>query len=511
MAKPQEFEQHIFISYRHQDNDLRDENNKGWVDHFHQDLEDTLKGILVKPPKIWRDTRLPGNVYIAEHLGEKLKKTAVLVSVLSPSYLDSNWCLGELKEFCRMAQNNGGLKIDGQLRIFKIMKTLIESSLPIEFENQTGFPFFTMLQGKEWPDDFRQGRGQHSDARYWEAINELAWAIKKALALICPEVVTPTEGTINVFNNNHHTSSKGTVYLAQTTLDLQGDRNNIRRELESDQYQVLPDKEIPLVSPDYEQQVAKAINQSTLSIHLIGGRYASIPEGEPDTKTILQLQIDASLNRKGETPFSRLIWMPAEMDVTDPRQIKFIDILKHDSNLQTAADFLITKREDLKQAIREKLDPPVKQALVQAGENGSATVYLMCDQTDFPSLGPILDCLAENGFNVTLPLLGEVSKAEFDDYHFENLRICDAVLIYHGLAPITWLQTKQMELIKLPGMRKGNPACARGLYLSAPESDLKNRLSRNVKAVVIKGYNGFEPPTLRPFMAEIDRVKGEAR
>ena len=62
------FEDDVFLSYRHLDNQLKDDQGKGWVDNFHRRLEYKLAELLGYEPKVWRDTRMPGNVYIAGHL-----------------------------------------------------------------------------------------------------------------------------------------------------------------------------------------------------------------------------------------------------------------------------------------------------------------------------------------------------------------------------------------------------------------------------------------------------------
>lgn len=46
------FEDDVFISYRHQNNDLKDDKGKGWVDHFHERLEIQLTEILGYKPRV---------------------------------------------------------------------------------------------------------------------------------------------------------------------------------------------------------------------------------------------------------------------------------------------------------------------------------------------------------------------------------------------------------------------------------------------------------------------------
>ena len=57
----------------------------------------------------------------------RLKGSAVLVSVLSSRYLESEWCTREAREFCEDAQLSGGLTVGNGLRVFKVIKTPVET------------------------------------------------------------------------------------------------------------------------------------------------------------------------------------------------------------------------------------------------------------------------------------------------------------------------------------------------------------------------------------------------
>ena len=58
--------------------------------------------------KIWRDEKLQGNDVFADEIVAQFKQTAVLVSIVTPRYLNSDWCTREVREFCQSAQQTGG-------------------------------------------------------------------------------------------------------------------------------------------------------------------------------------------------------------------------------------------------------------------------------------------------------------------------------------------------------------------------------------------------------------------
>jgi len=241
MSSAQTFTDDVFISYRHLDNELHDEQGKGWIDNFHERFESVLGETLGYEPSIWRDPRLPGNVYFADVLEERIRNTAVMISILSPGYLQSEWCIGELREFCRLADNSSGLLVGDKMRVFKVVKTHIERTQhPPEFQKQLGYEFYEIDKTTQRPVAFGQGLGRDRDQRYWGKLDDLAWDVKQVLTSINPRYITPE---CSVF-----TRIKGTVYLAQTTRDLNDERDQIKRELLNRGYEILPEKELPLGS-----------------------------------------------------------------------------------------------------------------------------------------------------------------------------------------------------------------------------------------------------------------------
>ena len=121
MSITKTFVDDVFISYRHLDNQMLDE-SKGWIDNFHEHLERLLGETLGREPSIWRDPRLPANTYVAGAWEERIKNTAVMISILSPGYLGSDWCRRELSEFFRLADQAGGLRVGNKMRAFKEAK-----------------------------------------------------------------------------------------------------------------------------------------------------------------------------------------------------------------------------------------------------------------------------------------------------------------------------------------------------------------------------------------------------
>ena len=69
-----------------------------------------------------------------------------LLSILSLRYIDSEWCLREVDEFCRTAELNGGLTVDDKARVIRIMLRGIPAErreqLPHVLKDALGYEFF---------------------------------------------------------------------------------------------------------------------------------------------------------------------------------------------------------------------------------------------------------------------------------------------------------------------------------------------------------------------------------
>ncbi|HEX2488547.1 MAG TPA: toll/interleukin-1 receptor domain-containing protein, partial [Blastocatellia bacterium] len=90
------FENDVFISYAHVDNETLAVGQDGWISLLHERLRIRLPQLLGEEVKIWRDPKLQGNDEFADTLVIRVSKAGVLLSVLSPRYIKSDWCRKEL-------------------------------------------------------------------------------------------------------------------------------------------------------------------------------------------------------------------------------------------------------------------------------------------------------------------------------------------------------------------------------------------------------------------------------
>jgi hypothetical protein len=487
-----DFEDDIFISYAHIDNQPLTEGQKGWISHFHEALEIRLAQLLGAETKIWRDPELRRNDFLADQLIAHLPKIATLVSVISPRYINSEWCLREMKEFYKVAEQTGGIRIKEQARIFKVIKTPVPlEKQPPEIQGLLGYEFYQIEKPTGRAREFNLEIDPSARLSYWKILDDLAHDIHQLLERLRGGEDRPSKQA--------EATPGMTVYLAETTFDLREARDNIRRELQQRSHAVLPDKPLPLNADDFRTAVREYLQRSTLSIHLIGENYGFIPEAEDRSHVCLQNELAAE--RSHAPAFSRLIWMSPGLIGKEERQRQFIEYLRCDSNAQQGAELLETSLEDLKTIIEDQLRADKKMLPGSVLEDSPIRIYVICDQQDFESVAPLENYLYDQGYEVILPAL-EGDEAQVREDHKENLLLCDACIIYYGGATDLWLRAKLRDLQKIAGYGRSKPMLMKVVYITAPETEPKQRF-RTHEALVIRNFGGFSPGSLVPLLAQI--------
>jgi len=109
----------LFISYTHIDNVPLDMNEPGWISRLHYSLGVRLQQIIGGQVSIWRDEKLTGNDNFSDSILKGLKNVPLLVCVVSPRYVNSDWCIKEFEQFTHDVEAQGGLQMGEKSRIFK--------------------------------------------------------------------------------------------------------------------------------------------------------------------------------------------------------------------------------------------------------------------------------------------------------------------------------------------------------------------------------------------------------
>ena len=495
------FEKDIFISYAHIDDRPLVEGEKGWITEFHRALEVRLSQLLGERPKIWRDSRLDGNHNFNDEIISQFPQIALLVSIITPRYVKSEWCVKEVIEFKKASDQNIGIEINNKSRIFKVVKTPVQlEKHPEDIQGLLGYDFFVVDEETNRVKEFSKVFGAENQQLYWSKLDDVAHDIAHLLEEMREEVTSDTT-TKKVDGPK--------VYLAESSFDQKEERDSIKRWLSENNYQVLPDHNLPLIIDEYSNEVSTLMSQCELSIHIVGTTYGVVPEGTEKSKAFIQNEIGARLSE--EKQLKRIIWSPPEVVGADDRQADFLENININPDFQKGADYLIAPLEELKFAIQDKMVKKEEKKIDNLSEDEMqgndlpAQVYLICDEADLDNIIPVEDHLFDQGFDVIVPAF-EGEQAELREDHIENLKNCDAVIIYFGEGNDLWVRSKVRDLMKISGYGRTKPLKHKSLILASPETRTKTRF-RAQGMSVINMLSGFDAELLTETTNQIKASK----
>lgn len=499
MTSSPRFKTHVFISYASLDNRPLPNEQAGWVTTFHDALTVFLGERLGEEPSIWRDIELKENQPITDTLLSKLDEVAVMVSVLTPRYKNSAWCMKELERFWDVAERTGGVTFENRSRLFKIVKTPIpREETPAVLSDMRGYEFFSTKDGSI--REFRMAFGGEEAQQFMLKVSDIAYQIADLLKSLPGD----SEQSALAGNQAEDARPKVTVYLAETTSDLQSEHDNVRRDLLERGFRVLPEAPLPLDGEAFKDAVRAAVAQSKLSIHMIGSYYGESPVGEH--RSFVHLQNEIAASRDDDPDFDRLIWVRPGLDTKDFSHRRFVHEI---TNSPGEAEFLETSLENLKTIIQDKLATEAKTGATPTDREGPPLVYLVYNEVDRESGRRIDDALFGAGYEVLTPS-HEGDEAHLIEEHKHNLLSCDAVLVYWDGAPEFWVRATLQNIQKSAGYGRSAPFLARAVFVSGGTTEKKERF-RTQDTIVMKSFGDVTGQSLAPFFDAIGRSGREER
>ena len=477
----------VFISYPHLSNKDNNDGQNGWVARFHRDLQIELDELLGRETVVWRDNKMLFGTDLNKAISEQLRKTKVLICVISPAYIQSEWCRKELEEFRCLAEKNGGLTVGEYSRIIPIVKTPIDQdALGL---GETIFCEFFDTNGDRGgaPQPFSQDQNGYKYQTYKEKVLQIAWSIRHIVKAL-PDTTTADQ--------------QRTIYLAETSNDIADERNRIKQELEDRQLIVLPENPLPTKdAAEYIAAVEENLGRSFLSIHMFGRNYGLIPEGA-NGKSIAQIQNDLAAKRSAaDKSFKRLIWIPKDLTNPETNQTEFLNSLRNDEEGLVGAEIVERSFEGLKTRLLQIL---TKQPAKRETDN-LIRIYLMCERQDEESLEPVGQFLYQKGYEVMLP----PEESGMLKYHKQSLLSCDAALTIYGKAGYAWVQSCYLDSVEKVKGWGGEPRISlRAILPTQPETLRKKQLFFRQAKILSPCYNGLSEAALeKPLNEFIDELE----
>ena len=495
----------VLLNYAAIDDQPLFDGRPGWVSQLHRNLEVRVEQLSGEKVAI---ARLPESALLAVvegQLPEQFPDVKAMISVVSPPFIKSEICRREVERFWRSAEQGGGGWVNDKSRLLKVLKTAVSAeefppTLADIFSPLFGFEFFELDSETGRVREFDETFGPLLKQRFFERVYDLAYDTCQLLKTL-RQVRAAGAGAPGPGPNQQW------VYLAATTSDVQDERDRIRRELLERGHRVLPDAPLPMLSQDVEAAVRQCLEKCTIAVHLLGRRYGVTPEDSSESIPALQLRLTAEQAQRPE--LQRLIWMAGTGEIADERQRAFVLRVQEDPALHRRAEIIEGNLNLLKKDLIRRLSPPEekpKQSAPARAAGGAAKLYLICDAKDEPQVEALEDYLFDQGLEVSLPAF-DGEDADAAALHQDNLRTCDAVLVYYGGAPKAWVDIKLRELLKAAGYGREKPIAAQAVYVAPPDDHRKERY-RSLQASVIRQGGPFTPSTeLDAFIGQVKEAR----
>ena len=477
------FKNDVFISYTQAD-DRSDASGRQWVTKFEMDLHTRLSLISGRSIQIWRDrTNVGRSDRFNAEIAAQIRESAVLIVVLTPSYAHSGSCRQAREAFSAASAESGD-----RARVIKVVKTHVDLEMyPDDLRSLSEHRFYIEEQSGVHRE-IHLHRDQAIRDMYPTLVDDVAQEVHTTLRLM-----EPAAGAF---------AAAGSVYLAETSSDLEEQRNAIRRSLLQQGFTVLPKAPLRLLStPQLREAIETDLASARLTIHPIGARYGFIPE-LADGASIVRMQLECAAHDRRNGELARLIWLPEGQRPDEELQNSFIREIREK---WAGNPFQVIE------ASLQRFQTNLQDVLTR-GQHSTPTaarrrpaVYVLCAGGD--------DRKAARGLRSYLCAqdLDVGSAAPSAERHLRRLVEDDAFLVYYGQCPDEWVQDRVAELADPRHSKRSSPVLARAVFLADPRTDDKDDLLTN-DARVIPAYGpvGLEP-SLTPFLADIRAGWSSAR
>ena len=308
-----------FLSYAHVDDVPVPNSNDttGWVTVFYETLGVELRKRLGRTDvELWKDDELGYHQSLSRQLIDTVRSSAILVVMLSPGYVRSDWCGRERAAFMQAVRSRGDAPV------FVVAKEWIEdATVPVELRDYKRFPFFSGNEN-DWAT-FGNPRPNPDDPRHAPFYDNIV-KLSRAMAGVLTRLSTPSPlpglsdhtipPIIRPTPNDRPKLTGKRVFLAETTDDLEGDRDKVRAFLDQLGIEALPASGVyyPSEGRAFREAMEQDLRAADVFVQLLGGvpgrRPLDVPQGYPR----LQWELATGLTEKS---LPILQWCSPSLDI----------------------------------------------------------------------------------------------------------------------------------------------------------------------------------------------------
>lgn len=484
MPYAKNFAHDVFVSYAHVDNTPERADETGWVTAFSKQLSVRLLKRLGTQPSVWHDPRLDRTEIFDDAIEKAVRGSAVFVTLVSNSYLNSEYCAQEQKWF----SDSGNLRVGDHRRVVPVLLYNIPfGRWPEICQGLTGFQFHES-EGDELGRPIDADDDRFED-RQWEMVDEIARLLDavnaEAATAPQPEAENATEGAFRIFLAHSDTLAR--------------DRNYLRRELSDAGIDVMRRIPPPMDLSLHDDAVRTAIADADLTVHLLDSDPGNLLDEDQPESSIAVAQTNLALAT--ETP--QVVLFPEsfeQTDIVEPSYATFIEDLhqrpRDDGNLEVIKagsrgeilDALLRKKETIERA----------RSAPQTIAGGDATAFIDLHVSDLVHVSGLLGFLAEKRVvPLTVPSV-DLSPREGLAVFEENLQKAGIFIVVFGSVARSWVEHRLQEAFKLLlSLRKRTPIA---VYVAPPGKD--PRALNFTLCDVLDNSGDFDPATVEPLLAK---------
>lgn len=411
-----------FLSYAHVDNQpVRLPGRPaedGWVSCFYEtlnfELNVRLGGRLHSP---WKDGRIPLHVSLDEELLETVHEAAILLVMLSPGYLNSDWCRREREAYFSK-------RPDGPVII--VQKEPVDGPLPPELSKNLIYRFYDEESGSCFghplPDDL-------SDP-FFKKVRDLSTYVVKALSDLKQHLEARQAADISGRSDSLAppvTNGKkyhGTVFLAPVGGELEDQYDATRAFLKQAGVPVLPQEDYSLDPDEFRTAAEMDLSQATVFVQLLSGKRGARPKGCEQGFPTLQFELAKPRVEQG---LAVLQWYEPSLniaEVTDP----YTRALLEEPTVR--AEPLLTFQQAILKALEPRQAPPRPV--------GNLVVFVNSDKDDLSLAKQIGGILKQHGARVWLPTQNADPKLAMTDVK-TKLGTSHGMIVLYGNTSDVWV------------------------------------------------------------------------
>jgi len=464
----------VYICYPSFEKDSKEFNNQ-WIRKFSEYLKILLKRLMTDPADIvlCEDFKIDKKQSINSLFDDK-NKNPLLVLPVSPEIIANMEFSEILNRINEKSKKNPEYLVSG---VYKVLM------YPVSQNDQPDF--LKKLRDYHLYDDTDTNNlpfAPHQPA--WQKLIDIAYDISGSLLPKDAEAAI-SESTIK----------KSIVFLAETTKDQENVRDNIKRELTQSGYIVLPKNPLPS-SPDLARDIInKSIEQSELTIHIVGNEYGELMTGSD--VSLIEFQLDTVLKNETASGLAEIIWLPPDLRPESDSFNQYIDRLRKTALSSEFSEVIQAPVEVLKTMIRKKLSGTSQHTKIESESviTKGKFIYLIHEQNYIQDVKKISSDFQEGDIQIVDSVrLGSVENPV--KWHRENLVACDGVLIYYPGDNTPWINSKLVDIVKAPGYGRTKPFREKIILVSDKFKDSLNNIA-NVDIVEMK--NDFQQNIINAF------------